>query len=54
MSCRECSEGEFWAERKQVLMVAHKALKDIQWGDEVEVTPLDVEIWARFIAGDAG
>jgi hypothetical protein len=54
MSCRECSEGEFWVERKSVLKIAYQSLKELEWHEDIEITPIDVEVWARFIAGDAG
>lgn len=53
MSCRECSEGEYWAERKEILKIAYNFLtKELTWHEEVTIIPNDVEIFARFIAGD--
>src|SRR5258708_19417507 len=52
MSCRECSEGEYWAERRDVFKTAFALIKELDWGDDVEVTPSDVELVARFLCGE--
>jgi hypothetical protein len=52
MSCASCNQDQYVADRADTFRAAHALLKDMEWEDGIEVTPIDVIEVARFLSGD--